>query len=117
MSKSVQEIFGRLQEKRQQARIIASKYKSELASSHDYQQLKEQIEKLRERKKKHEASVREQAGANFARMEELKFAIKQDAQLLSDVALTAIMKGESIQIKEDHVEYEPVFTVRFRKTK
>ncbi len=37
--------------------------------------------------------------------------------MLSDVALTSIMKGDSIQVRDDRTEYEPVFTVRFRKIK
>ena len=117
MSKTVQEIFQRLQEKRAQAKIITRKYKEELGMAHEYQTIKEQLEKLRAKKKTYEKSIKEQAGATFTRMDELKLAIQQDAQLLSDVALTTIMKGEAIQVKDDHVEYEPVFTVRFRKMK
>lgn len=117
MTKSIQEIFNRLQEKRQQAKIIGRKYKDELATAQEYQQIREQLDKLRLKKKAYEKSVKEQAGANFGRIEELKFAIRQDAQLLSDVALTTIMKGESIAIKNEGVEYEPVFAIRFRKIK
>jgi hypothetical protein len=113
--KSVQEIFKRLQEKRTQAKIITRKYKDELGTSHEYQKIKEEMDKLRAKKKTYEQSIKEQAGANFTRIEELKFAIRQDAQMLSDVALTSIMKGEPVAIKDEHVEYEPVFTVRFRK--
>lgn len=115
--KTIQEIFNRLQEKREQAKIIARKYKEELEMSHEHGQLKEQLEKLRAKKKAIETSVKEQAGANFARLEELKFAIQQDAQMLSDVAITTIMKGEPVQVKGEHTDYEPVFTVRFRKVK
>lgn len=111
------DIFVRLHEKRQQARIIGRKYKEELASSGEYQKLQDELERLRTKKKAHEKATKEQAGANFARLDELKFAIKQDAQMLSDVALTAIMKGEPVQIKHEAVEYEPVFKVNFRKIK
>ena len=117
MTKTVQDIFARLQEKRQQAKIIAQKYKEELTTSHEYQKVKEELEKLRAKKKTYEKSVKEQAGASFSRLEELKFAIRADAQMLSDVALTSIMKGEPVQVKDQHTEYEPVFTVRFRRTK
>jgi len=117
MSKTVQEIFERLQGKRQEARIIGRKYKEELGTSHEYQSIKEQMEKLREKKKKYEKATKEQSGATFAKLDGLKLAIKQDAQMLSDVALTTIMKGEAIQVKDEHTEYEPIFTVRFRKIK
>ena len=117
MSKTVQEIFDRLQGKRQEARIIGRKYKEELATSHEYQTIKEQMDKLREKKKKYEKATKEQTGATFAKLDGLKLAIKQDTQMLSDVALTTIMKGEAIQVRDEHTEYEPVFAVRFRKIK
>lgn len=111
------DIFVRLHEKRQQAKIISRKYKEELTSSGEYQKIQEDLEKLRAKKKTHEKAIKEQAGANFARLDELKLGIQQDAQLLSDVALTAIMKGEPIQIKHESVEYEPAFKVSFKKIK
>jgi hypothetical protein len=117
MSKTVQEIFNRLQEKKAQAKIVSRKYKEELALSHDYQKIKEEMDKLKAKKKTYEQSIKEQAGATFARIDELKLAISQDAQMLSDVALTTIMKGEQIQIKDQYVEYEPVFKVTFKKIK
>jgi hypothetical protein len=115
--KAIQEIFDRLQGKKQEARIISRKYQEELTTSHEYQTIKEQMEKLREKKKKYEQATKEQTGATFAKLDGLKLAIKQDAQMLSDVALTTIMKGESVQIKDQYSEYEPVFSVRFRKMK
>jgi hypothetical protein len=43
--------------------------------------------------------------------------IAGDNQLLSDLALNQLAKGEAIKIvDENKVEYEPVFTVRFKKT-
>lgn len=117
MSKTVQAIFDRLQEKRAQAKIINRKYKEELGTAHEYQKIKEAMDALRAKKKTYEQSVKEQTGATFAKIDELKLAIAQDAQMLSDVALTTIMKGEQIQIKDQYVEYEPVFKVTFKKIK
>ena len=117
MSKSLQEIFERLQDRRKQANVIRAKYKEELSTSVEYEKIKTDMEKLRGKKKQYEASVKEQAGANFARADELTLAIKQDVQMLSDIALTSIMKGESVKIQDANAEYEPVFSVRFRKMK
>lgn len=117
MSKSIQDIFQRLQEKRQQVKIVKRKYKEELAASSEYQRVADDLTKLREKKKQYEKVIKEQATANFARIDELSLAIKQDAQLLSDVALTTIMKGEPVALKHEAVEYEPIFSVKFRKMK
>jgi hypothetical protein len=117
MTKSIQEIFNRLQEKKKQVSVIRKKYKEELATSAEYGRIREDLERLRTKKKQYELATKQQAGANFARVDELALAVRQDAQLLSDVALTSIMKGERVEIKDDHSEYEPIFTVRFKRIK
>jgi hypothetical protein len=115
--KSVQEIFDRLQDKKKQVKVIRQKYKQELAFSSEHQKITDDMEKLRVKKKAYEQSVREQAGANFKRIDELALAIRQDTQMLSDIALTSIMKGERVEVKDEHTEYEPVFAVRFKRIK
>lgn len=117
MSKSIQDIFNRLQEKKKQVSVIRKKYQEELAVSTEYGHIKEDLEKLRTKKKQYELSIKEQASANFARVDELALAIRQDTQMLSDIALTSIMKGEPVGVKDDAHEYEPVFTVRFKKVR
>ncbi len=113
--KTLQEIFSRLQEKRKQVNVIRKKYKEELATSGEYNRIQDDLERLRTKKKQYELSLKHEA--HFARADELTLAIRQDVQLLSDIALTSIMKGEPVAVKDDRSEYEPVFSVRFRKTK
>jgi hypothetical protein len=115
--KSVQDVFSRLQEKRRQVSLIRKKYKEELTTSVEYQRIREDIDRLREKKKRYEASVRSQGGANFERIDELSLAIRQGTQLLSDLALTTLLKGDRVEVRdaEQDADYEPVFTVRFRK--
>jgi hypothetical protein len=115
--KSVQDIFDRLQEKKNQVKVVRRKYKEELAASTEYQRVIEEAQKLREKKKKYETAIREQSGAAFSKMDELALAIRQDTQMLSDVALTSIMKGERVEVKDQHSGYEPVFSVRFKRIK
>jgi len=115
--KTLQEIFDRLQEKRRQVNLVRKKYKEELAANIEYARIRDDLEKLRAKKKQYELSVKQQAGAAFAKMDDLTLTIRQDAQMLSDIALTAVMKGERIAVRDERTEYEPVFSVRFRKTK
>ena len=115
--KSVQDIFDRLQEKKNQVKVVRRKYKEELASSTEYQKISEDLQKLREKKKKYETATREQSGAAFSKLDDLSLAIRQDTQMLSDVALTAIMKGERVEVKDQYSGFEPVFAVRFKRIK
>ena len=76
--------------------------------------IKEQIERLRLKKMRMEDSAR---GDLDQKMDLLKLNIKEGIQVMSDVALNAIMKGESIKLKDDeNNEYEPIFSIRFKKT-
>ncbi|MBP6886300.1 MAG: hypothetical protein KBC02_03620 [Candidatus Pacebacteria bacterium] len=115
--KSVQDIFDRLQEKKNQVKVVRRKYKDELGASSEYQKITEELDKLRAKKKVYEQSIREQSGAAFGKIDDLALAIRQDTQMLSDVALTSIMKGERVEVKDQYSGYEPVFTVRFKRTK
>lgn len=115
--KNIQDIFDRLQEKKHQVTVVRKKFKEELASSGEYQRVMDDLARLREKKKKYELSIKQQSEAAFAKMDELALAIRQDGQLISDLALTTIMKGEPVAVKDAHSEFEPVFTVRFRRAK
>ena len=106
-----------MQEKKNQVKVVRRKYKEELAASTEYQHITDDLQKLREKKKKYEKSIREQSGAAFGKIDELALAIRQDTQMLSDVAFTSIMKGERIEVKDQHSGYEPVFSVRFKRVK
>jgi predicted nuclease with TOPRIM domain len=117
MTKSLQEIFNRLQERKKQVSLIRKKYKEELATSAEYTKVKEEMDRLRGKKKQYEESLKERAGTSFARADELALSVRQDAQMLSDIAITTIMKGEPVNLRDEHTEYEPVFTVRFKKIK
>jgi len=53
----------------------------------------------------------------FDKIEGLKLNIAGDAQILSDLALTQLTSGQEVKIvDENKVEYEPIFTVRFKKS-
>jgi hypothetical protein len=47
----------------------------------------------------------------------MKIDLESDLDTLSDIALTQLMKGETVKVKdENEIEYDPIFSVRFRKT-
>ena len=77
----------------------------------------ENIEVLKLRKKKIEAGVQADYKEEFDRLEGLKLNISSDSQLLSDIALTELVAGDTVVniIDENKVEYEPSFSVKFKK--
>ncbi|MEI6528986.1 MAG: hypothetical protein WCN88_01090 [Candidatus Falkowbacteria bacterium] len=118
MSQQLPDVFKRIQDKKREQRDLKTIYRDALSVNGEYQQALEELEALKIKKKKIEASVQSDFKEEFDKLEGLKLNIAGDNQLLSDLALTQLTSGEPVKIiDENKVEYEPVFTVRFKKTK
>ena len=116
MSQNLQEIFARVEKAKSRQKEIKTIYRDALASTPEYEELNDKLKTLRERKKQIENTVKEQFGKEVTELEDLKVDIDSDMEMMSDLALTQLVKGEPIAIKDAHdTEYEPVFAVRFRK--
>jgi hypothetical protein len=116
MSQQLPDVFKRIQDKKKEQRELKAMYRDALSSSAEHAQVKEEIEALKLKKKKIEASIQSSFKEEFDKLEGLKLNIAGDNQLLSDLALLQLTSGEPIKIiDENKVEYEPVFTVRFKK--
>jgi len=112
----IQEIFNRIQENKKKQKEIRSTYKEALASSQEYVDLCAKIKNLREHKKQIENSTKQNFSSEFNQMEDFDIDIESDTTLLSDAALTKLMKGETVTVTDEYNnEYEPAFSVKFKK--
>ncbi len=112
----IQEIFNRLEETKRKQKEIRKAYKEALANSSEYQEIVEKIKVLRDRRKQIEDTVRADFSSEFTKLDDYKIDIASDMELLSDAALTQLMKGETVEIKDEYDnKYEPVFSVKFKK--
>mgnify|MGYP001806537412 CR=1 FL=1 len=117
MSK-LNEVFKRLQEQQKVQRDLKKMYREALAVNGNYHEVLEELEALKIKKKQIESAVKSDLKEEFDKLEGLKLNIAGDKQMLSDIALTQLTKGEEVKvIDENQVEYEPLFTVRFLKVK
>ncbi len=117
MSK-LNEVFNRLQEQQKKQRELKKMYREALAVNGSYQVAVDELEALKIKKKQIEASVKADLKEEFDKLEGLKLNIAGDKQMLSDIALTQLTKGEPVKVTdENQVEYEPLFSVRFQKVK
>lgn len=116
MTHELPSVFKRIQDKKKESRDLKATYRDVLANNAQYQEIKEELEALKIKKKKIEAVVKADLKEEFDKLEGLKLNIAGDNQLLSDLAVKKLAEGEAIKIiDENKVEYEPVFTVRFKK--
>jgi hypothetical protein len=116
MSQQLPDIFKRLQDRKREQRDIKAQYREALTNSAEYQKVVEEIEELKLKKKKIESSVQSDFKQEFDKLEGLKLNIAGDNQLLSDLAVSQLVSGNPVKIvDENNVEYEPIFSVRFKK--
>lgn len=116
MAQQLPDVFKRIQEKKREQRDLKSIYRDALAVSGEYQAVLEELEALKIKKKKIQLSIQADFKEEFDKLEGLKLNIAGDNQLLSDLAMHQLTSGEPVKIiDENKVEYEPVFSVRFKK--
>lgn len=112
----LQEVFNRIRETRTKAKQIRKMYKDALEASHEYQEILDKLETLKERKKSIENELKNEQAADFKQLDAFKMHVKNDMEMLSDLALNKLMAGETVEVKdEDDNRYEPLFSVKFKK--
>lgn len=114
--KNIQEVFNRIEESKKEHRSLKAMYRDALENSREYRELLEKLKDLKAKKKEIEDRTKADLGQDWDRHEILKLDMKHDKEMLSDLALGHLVKGEAVKIV-DHTEQElePVFSVRFRK--
>ena len=113
---NLQEVFDRIQKSKQEQKEIKSMYRDALANSKVYQTTVEDLKTLKEKKKKIEDQIKEDFRSEFDKLDTLKADIENDNMLLSDAAITKLMKGETVEVTDNKDnKYEPLFSVRFKR--
>ncbi len=113
---ALQETFERVEKKKDEQRKIRAQIKEAQDGSQSYKRIKEEGQALKARKQKVEQELHNEFFSEYERLDKLARDIKDDLQMLSDLALTCIAKGQTVEVKgQDDVDYAPLFSVRFKK--
>ncbi len=113
----LKEAYVSLQQKKREKGVIAKMIRDELSNRDDYKNLVEEIRVLREKKKSIESQVKADALHDMERMDDLKNEIAAQQELISDIAISQLTSGETVEIIDEElgVRLTPVFNVRFQK--
>jgi len=115
--KDIQEIFNDLEEKKKVQKEIRAEYKDALTNAGEYEEVQDKIKELTEKRKQIQTMVQNEMGGRFQDLEIAKGEQKELKQMLSDVAMSNLMDGKSIKLKDSNDSvYEPQFSVTFKKT-
>ncbi len=112
----IQDVFKRINEQKKERKKVADIYKQALANSKAYQDSREVYEQARTKKIQVETAIRAECRSEIEQMEKIQQNMESDKILLSDMALTSLMKGQPIELKDEYdTAYEPIFKVNFKK--
>lgn len=112
----LQSVFNQLTELRKEQKDIKKEYRDTLAQMTEYTKILEEYEKIREQKQMYEQKAKGSLGTRYERLEELTDEIKSNQEMLSDMAMTTLMDGKTVEATDEYGnKYEPVFAVRFKK--
>lgn len=99
------------------ARELKAAFKEALERTPTYRSVTEDIAALREKKKKIEEQVKSEFAKEIDKLEDIKLDISEHQMMTTDLALNKFMKGEKVEIVDEYgCVYEPIFTVKFKKT-
>lgn len=111
------EVFKKINEEKKERKRIQEIYKDLLANSKPYQDAVDALADAKAKKQQIETSIRAEMPTEMDELDRIKQHIEANKQLMTDLALTKLMKGETVEIKDEQdTTYEPVFSVRFKKT-
>ena len=113
----LEEIFNKIQNSKKEQREIKAMYKDSLSNSAEYKKIAEEIGELKEKKKRIEENAKHDFSSEFTKLDSLKTDIESDKTILADLAINQLMKGETVEIIDDYNnKYEPIFSVKFKKS-
>ena len=114
---NIQDVFNKIREMKKEQKNLREMYKDALVQADKYEEIVEEIKVLREKKKEIEARIQSQLGRSYEKLEDLKVEVETHREMLNDVAISTLMKGETVAVKDEfNNAYEPIWKVSFKKT-
>ena len=112
----IQSIFSRIEENKAKMKDLKTMIKDAMSNSLAYQEAVEEAKVAAEKRKSVKKGVEAGLTDVLMQLDDLKIDIESDQELLSDAAMTKLMKGESVGVTDKYDnDYEPNFTVKFKK--
>lgn len=114
----LQDIFSQLEDTKLKQRQLRRTYREALAQSPWYQQQVTEWQAVRDKKRTIEQAIKSEFQSEFDQLDRLAREAKSATEVLSEAAFNQLVRGETVRVTDTNAnEYEPVFTVRFKKIK
>lgn len=113
----LQIVFDEMVENKKELNGLKEMYRDALKDTDQYEEIVKQIKELRAKKKAIETAVQNKMGRAYEKIEELTSEIKGQKDMLSDIAMTTLMDGKTVEVSDPFGNvYEPAYKVNFKKS-
>lgn len=115
---TIREVLARIEETKKQRKILKETINQALAGNAPWVRIKEEVTEDKARlERAKEAVLYPHYQGEMQELERLDLEIKNDTEVLSDIALNMFMKGENIEIENNGKTYRPKVSVLFQQMK
>ena len=112
----LQKVFNRINDNKKKQKTIREAYRDALVNNGEYQNLSEELDQMKNKKKEIEEETKREMGSNYDKIEVIKFDIRMDNELMSDMALASLINGQKVEVNDEYDnKYIPLFSVKFKK--
>ena len=110
------EIHARMRVKKDEKKKVSQLVKDVFDQSKAYQEVMDELKRLKAKRLQLQNEIRAGLMSEVEQIDKLALDLQNDAMILSDLALTKLMQGETVEITDENdVKYQPVFKVSFKK--
>lgn len=112
---NAQEVYTRLLKTKRQIKELKSELTGYYKENTEYKQLEEKMKTLRDNKKQITTSINHQYPDLVTKLDDLKIDAASDKELLNDIILTTVMKGDDVHIENEYQQAVfPIFSVTLK---
>ena len=114
--RDIQEVYNELQEAKKAQKSIKKEYRDALVNANEYEETVVKYKEIRDKKKQIETMTQSRMGLRWDELERLKAKAAELDQMVTDIAMTTIMEGKTVALKDEYNNsYEPVYKITFKK--
>lgn len=112
---TIREVIDRLEANKQERKILKETIAQALEANGPWVKARDEVREEKARLKQIEMRVLTDYAGEVEQLEKLNLEIKNDNEVLSDMALTLFMKGENIEIENKGKKWKPEIKVLFKQ--
>lgn len=113
---NIQDLFDTLQATKKEQKEVKKEYRDALINANGYEEINQELKKLKEKKKQVETITQNQMGERYVLLENLKKKTEELDQSITDLAMSTLIEGKNIEIKDQYDNlYEPTYKITFKK--